>query len=395
MGNGATTSPRDRTRVDVYGLIRSTPTITRRDLARLTGIPFSTVNHAVGQLIRDGRAVEVRLPRRGKGTGSGHPAVGLSAVPPAGMVAAIDFGHSHITVAVADGAGTLLAEESMRIDVDMASEAAIEFATNALTELRLARHIERFAAVVAGVPGPIDGPTGVVKSPTILSSWVGLVPAYELETRLGVPVHVANDAALGAFGERHLGAGRLHEDFLYVKASGGVGASLFLSGAPYAGANGLAGEIGHIHLAGHTELCRCGNRGCLEAVVSARTVREQLSHSHPGTDPEDVEIGMFADPVADRILNEAGHTLGRPLADLCNLINPSALIIGGELGAAGRPLLDGVESSIKRYAQPSLAASIEVLAAELGQRAELLGAVQLATTLVRDRPTRRPPVPHP
>ena len=122
----------------------------------------------------------------------------------------------------------------------------------------------------------MDQRTGTVRSPTILSSWVGLAPAQELEERVGVPVHVENDAVLGAYGERQLGAGRDHSDFLYVKASGGIGASMVLDGAVYAGAYGLAGEIGHTQLPGHTELCRCGNRGCLEAVrLTVRTLSDK------------------------------------------------------------------------------------------------------------------------
>ena len=154
-----------------------------------------------------------------------------------------------------------------------------------------------------------------------------------------------------------------------------------LGGAPYKGATGLAGEIGHTQLPGHTELCRCGNRGCLEAVVSVRSVREQIAHTHPGIETSSVAIDQFDDAIAERILNEAGRTLGRPLADMCNLLNPSALIIGGELGAAGRALIDGVEASVRRHAQPATAAAIEILAAELGVRAELTGALQLAVSL--------------
>ena len=149
---------------------------------------------------------------------------------------------------------------------------------------------------------------------------------------------------------------------------------------PYTGANGLAGEIGHTQIPGRSELCRCGNRGCLEAVVSVRSVREQIAHTHPGIAIETLDLLRVEDSVTERILNEAGRTLGRPLANLCNLLNPSVLIIGGKLGATGRALIEGVEASVRRFAQPAIVASIEITAAELGVGAELAGAIQLAAT---------------
>lgn len=95
-------------------------------------------------------------------------------------------------------------------------------------------------------------------------------------------VHAENDAFLGAYGELRHGAGRGLEEFLYVKVSHGIGACPVINGRPYHGATGIAGEIGHTRLTAESELCRCGQRGCLEAVVSIDTVRQQVAHSHPG-----------------------------------------------------------------------------------------------------------------
>ncbi|HEY8718346.1 ROK family transcriptional regulator [Pengzhenrongella sp.] len=374
-------APRDRTREELYLLIRSGREVTRSELARVTGMSRSTVNHAVGRLLTDGRVTEVETQAKGRGSGSGRPAISLAAVASGAPVAAIDFGHSHIRVAVADALGRPLGEERLAIDVDVHAAEAMRLAAGALTRLREEHSVESLSALVAGIPGPLDRRTGMVRSPTILSSWVGLAPARELERLLDVPVHVENDALLGAYGERTCGSGRHHEDFLYVRASDGVGAGMILAGEPYKGSSGLAGEIGHTALPGRSELCRCGNRGCLEAVVSVRAIREQLAHTHPTIDPGAIDIGSFDDAIAERILNEAGRTLGSVLAHLCNLLNPSALIIGGELGCVGAPLIDGVHSSMGRYAQPATGAAIEIVPAELGVRAEITGALQLAVTL--------------
>ncbi len=373
-------SPRDRTREDLYQLIRAREDATRAELAQLTGISRSTVHHAVGRLLAEGRVRETEIRAKGPGSGSGRPAVRLRAVTSGAPVAAVDFGHSHIHVAIGDALGNSLGEQRARIDVDLRAGDAMDIATGMLAALRAEHSVERLSTIVAGIPGPVDKETGLVRSPTILSSWVGLAPALELERRIGdsIHVHIENDAVLGAYGELRGGAGRRHPNFLYIKASHGIGASMVIAGETYQGATGIAGEIGHTHLAGRTELCRCGNSGCLEAVVSVQSLLRQVAHTHPNIDPEAVSLEGLDDSITHRLLNEAGRTLGGVLADLCNLLNPGALIIGGELGAAGPSLLEGVEASIQRYAQPATADALEILPAALGTRAELTGALHLA-----------------
>lgn len=377
------TSPRDRTREDIYQLIRGSTDLTRSALVELTGLSSSTVGHAVAKLLAEGRIAESDARAKGPGSGSGRPATILNAVASGSPTGAIDFGHSHIRVAVGDDLGNVIDEVVVRLNVDRMAREGMDLASDHLERLRTTHGVGRLASVVAGIPGPVDGVTGLVCSPTILSSWVGVAPARELEARLGVPVRAENDALLGAFGELHSGAGQHHQDFLYVKASHGVGAGLVIGGRTYHGATGLAGEIGHTALAGRSELCRCGNRGCLEAVISVQAIQEQIAHTHPHLDSAQISLKALDDPITARILNEAGRTLGKVLADLCNLLNPTALIIGGELGASGQALVEGVRASVNRFAQPATAAAIEVLPAALGQRAELVGALQLAGTLAR------------
>lgn len=376
-------SLRDRTREDLYNLICAHSNVTRPMLMEITSFSRSTVNHAVGQLLSDGRIVEAELVTKGRGSGSGRPATQLIAVASGDPVAAIDFGHNHIQVAVADALGQSLGEKFLRVDVDVLATRSMDLAAALIEDLRREHSLGRFASVVAGIPGPLDARTGLVRSPTILSSWVELAPAAELERRLGVAVHVENDAVLGAYGELHRGAGSGLSNFLYVKASHGIGASVIIAGQPYKGATGLAGEIGHTHLAGHTESCRCGNRGCLEAVISVQSIRDQIAHAHPQVDPSSIDLTAHPDEVTARILNEAGRTLGGVLASLCDLLNPEALIIGGELGAAAPQLIDGIAASIQRHSQPGTAASLRIVPAELGVRAELVGALEMAAAAVR------------
>ena len=137
---------RDRTREDLYHLIRNSREITRSQLAERSGMPRSTVNHAVGRLLADGRIVEVEVRAKGPGSGSGRPAVTLAPVPSRAPVGGIDFGHSHVTVAVADGLGRLLGEERLDLDVDLHAVEALEFAAAALGAARpsaLGRQVRR------------------------------------------------------------------------------------------------------------------------------------------------------------------------------------------------------------------------------------------------------------
>ena len=376
-------SPRNRTREEIFGVIENQGAVTRAQLIHAMGLSRSTVNNAVSQLIRAGRVAEADPDTKGPGSGSGRPAGTLRIVPHGSPAGALDFGHAHIQAAVVDAGGHIVARRRAELDVDLQAEKALDQGARMLDELRRAAGLGEPGSVVAGIPGPMDADTGLVRSPTILSSWVGLDPREELRRRLGTAVHVENDAVLGALGELRQGAGRQFRDFLYVKASHGIGAGLVLGGEPYRGSMGFAGEIGHTPLPGHTDLCRCGNRGCLEAVVSVSSIRAQFDHTHPHDQGALLRFDREGDPITRRILDDAGRLLGGVLAVLCNLLNPAALVIGGELGASDGPLLDGVTDAVRRHAQPAIAQSLTILPAGLGADAELVGAAGMAASLAR------------
>lgn len=240
-----------------------------------------------------------------------------------------------------------------------------------------------------GLPGPVDVRTGRVGSSVILPGWSGLDPAAELARRLGLAVRVDNDANLGARGEAAYGAGRGRSDIVYVKVSSGIGAGLFLGGRVHGGATGMAGELGHVQVAPEGALCRCGNRGCLESVASVPALLRLLRPTH-GDDLDVqglVRLVEQGDPGARRVVDDAGRMLGRVLADLCNVLNPQTVIVGGDLGGAGEPLLDGIRDSLRRHALPAVAESLELVAGALGDRAEVLGALAL---VIAESDRRRP-----
>jgi predicted NBD/HSP70 family sugar kinase len=380
MREGSLSSLRERNRKTVIDMLRMHGTLSRAEIARRTGLSRSTVSSLVADLQGSGIVVEQEggVPMQAQG---GRPPVLLALDPVAGTALGVDFGHRHLRVAIADLSSRVLAERHRPHDVDHAADtalqAAAELVDEVLAEARIPR--ERVLAAGMGVPGPIDRATGVIGSTTILPGWAGLKPGGELERRLGLAVTADNDANLGALAEVAFGAGRGARHAIYVKVSSGIGAGLILGGRLHHGVAGIAGEIGHVQVNADGQVCRCGNRGCLETVASAPALLELLHRSH-GDDLTVrglVALAHAGDPGCRRVLSDAGRAVGRALADLCNCLNPEVLIVGGDLAAAGEPLLEGVREAIRRYALPAAAEAVRVTAGTLGERAEVLGALAL------------------
>jgi predicted NBD/HSP70 family sugar kinase len=363
-------------RAHLVAMIRDDGPVSRSELSRAIGLPRSTTTALVAELLREGLITEAPARRGGAGSGSGRPATLLSLRKPDGLVAGFDFGHRHLRVAVATGEGHILAEESIQLDVDRQADVALE-RVGELFEVVLERAgvaRDDIRAAAAGIPAPLSSRTGRVGSPTILASWVDLDPCEELHRRTGLPCTLGNDAAFGALGEMTYGAARELSDFIYVKASNGIGAALVLNGRLYRGSQGMAGEIGHTQIDPTGAWCRCGNRGCLEATVSIDVVRRQLEPlGLDPLEPEDMEH-----PVATKVLAESGRTVGVVIANLCNTLNPEAVILGGDLASTGAHFTNGVRDSVRHLAQPGPALDTEVIPTSLSGRAELLGAVACA-----------------
>ena len=348
----------------------------------MTGLSRSTVSSIVSDLIESGLLTEQNdAPGVAHGEGGGRPPVLLSLNPSAGLAVGVDFGHTHLRVAVSDLSHEVLAESWRELDVDHSANeglaAANELVDEVLNEAGVDR--DRVLGVGMGLPGPINRATGAVGSSSILPGWVGVNAAAEMERRLGLTVHVENDANLGALAEFVWGSGRSHSDVVYIKLSSGVGAGLLFGGRLHEGTGGTAGEIGHTPAQQGTAICRCGSRGCLETVASARAIAEQLgvSRSEPVSTKELLELTSNGDPAASRLIGEAGREIGVALAGLCNLLNPDCVIIGGDLSAAGELITEPIFESIRRYAILSAAEQVSVVPGTLGERAELLGALAL------------------
>ena len=354
----------------------------RAQLSRATGLSRTTVSNLVHAMIEAGQLVET--PGRGtpyKG-GSGRPPVLVTLAAPSGGVAGVDIGHRHLRVAIADRSGQVLVEDDASLDVDGHGERTLRRAAAMVTSLLERSGLERLHGLGMCVPAPIDRRSAKITS-GILPGWRDLVPASVLEGLLGVPATVDNDANLGALAEVHHGAARGVSDLVYLKVASGLGAGIVLGGRLHRGATGIAGEIGHVQIREDGRVCRCGNRGCLETEVAMPQLLALLEPAYD--EPLDAARVLALDADGDagvrRVLRDAGSTMGRALADLCNSLNPELLVVGGPLGSAPS-LLEGLRAAVDRYAQPNTAAAVRVVPGELGDRAEVRGALALALARV-------------
>ncbi len=380
VDGGSLARLRRSNRSTILAALAEAGVLSRADIARTTGLSRTTVSSLVRELLADGMVTE--RPDRGqphKG-GSGRPSTLLMLTTPPAVAVGVDLGHRHICVAVAELNSPVLAEREIVLDVDHHAAAALDSAARLVGQTVADAGIEpgRVVGVGMGIPGPLDRQTGRITS-SILPGWRDLAPGEELQQRLHLPVSVDNDANMGARGELAYGAARGLQDVIYVKVSNGLGAGLVLSGRLYHGTTGIAGELGHVQLREDGAVCRCGSRGCLETQVAAPKLVELLQPAHDETLTVDriLELARQHDAGVNRVLDDAGRAIGRALADLCNTLNPAAIVVGGTIGASDA-LLHGIRDSVDRYAQPNTVAAVRIIPGELAERAEVMGAVALA-----------------
>ncbi len=366
-------------------LLECSGPLTRSELAALAGLPPTTVAGIVAELLR-ARLVVEGSPTTPRG-GAGRPARTLAPAGPSRVVGVLGLRDGRLRAAVATLGGTVLVERSEPVDggeyaadardpqADLhrmldravALEPSADLLLTVLSDAGISER--RVAEVVVSVARPLAGE-------------IDLAP---LRDRLGVPVVAENDANLGALGEAAFGAGRGLDSFVYLMLGHGVGAGLIFGGRLHRGAAGFAGELGHVQVQEEGGLCVCGGRGCLRLLVgpslldfAARAYAARLSI------PEVLSLAAHHEPGVRRVFADLGRSVGRPLATLCTMLDPAAVVVDGSLGAAGEPVMSGIREAIDRHATPVVADSVRVLPGELGERAWVLGGVALARQMSLD-----------
>ncbi|MGW6173838.1 ROK family transcriptional regulator [Arthrobacter sp. NPDC055138] len=349
--------------------------LTQAELSRQTGLSTATVSNIVKAMAEDG------LISTEPTTSSGRRALSVRIDGRGAVAVGVDFGRRHVQVVLVSLDHRVLAADAVELPLGHDAEQGIDAAARLVQRLLDEQSVSPGAVlgVGAGIPGPIDRRTGTVIHGAILPEWVGINLLARLQERFGADVFVDNDANLGALAQVSWGPYQHAQNLVFLKIGSGIGAGLVLNGELYYGHIGVTGEIGHATVAEHGVICRCGNRGCLETVASTSTMIDLLSHGRnaPIGTEDIVRIALDGDPAALRVIDDAGLAVGRALANVCNLLNPEFIVVGGPLTGLGGILLDPVRRGLLRHVVPVVGESTELAMSTLGSRAEALGAATL------------------
>lgn len=363
---------------DVLQLFMDGAAHSRTDLAALTGMARSTLQERLDVLISLGLIGTIT---DGASTG-GRPPQRLALLPDARLILAIDLGASHLRVALTDLSPTLVAQSQLPISFADGPVAILESALVLADELLASqqRTREDVIAIGMGVPGPVNFETGRPANPPIMPGWDGFdIPAW-FQQHLDALVVVDNDVNLMAIGEKdQLETGS--EDFIFVKLATGIGSGIISGGLLQRGAQGTAGDIGHVRIRrGDGIFCHCGNEGCLEAVAAgpkiATALREQGIEAHSNTDV--VALVNSGNIQAIHAVRQAGRDLGEVLAASVSLLNPSLIVVGGRISAAGEHLLAGIREVVYQRGAPLSTQHLQIRTSLSWEVGALRGASMIA-----------------
>ena len=355
-------------------LLRDGRPRTRSELASVTGLARSTVTQRVDALLASGL---IGPAGEAVSTG-GRPPTTFSFRPGARVVLAADLGATHARLALTDMAGVVLAEDRADIAIALGPETVLDWVVEHGRALLSAagRDTGELLGVGIGLPGPVEHSTGRAVNPPIMPGWDHFDVAGHVRASLDRPVLVDNDVNIMALGEHHV-AWPTASHLLFVKVATGIGCGIVSEGSVYRGAQGAAGDMGHIHVPnGEQRPCRCGNTGCLEAVASGHALAEALTvEGVPATGARDVvELSRSGSVPALRALRQAGRDIGEVLAAAVNMFNPSVIVIGGALAMAGDHLLAGAREIIYQRSLPLATENLSIVSSKAGESAGVIGA---------------------
>ena len=390
----------------VLRLIRSGTADTRRELEEVTGLGRAVVADRVATLGAFGLVDESVTA----GSSGGRAPRRIRFRADAGHILVAAIGNTSLGVGLVDLGGQLLVEHHERSDIGVGSGA--ELGSGVETEYILERLTELFDLEIAdpagslpwgiglAVPRPVELVAGrangsrVGKAPHGEAdrgrAGVELVIAPRLGERFGVQVHVDNDAHLMALSELRSGRGMGRDDLLFLKVGTSVSVGFCLGGRVHRGANGYAGDIGHLVVEDGGPRCRCGNFGCLEAVAGGTALaREARAAGETGTSPylaklfaegrelSAVDVGhgaYLADPFCVELLSRVGRVIGVSLAALVSSYDPSLVVVGGGVAQAGEVLMAAMRESLYRNSRSKALVDVTVVRSEMGRTGSLMGA---------------------
>jgi predicted NBD/HSP70 family sugar kinase len=363
-------------------LIRDGRASTRAELVELTGLARSTVAQRVDALL----AQRLVVPAGSSVSTGGRPPKTFAFNRAGGVVLAADLGATHSRVAVTDLAGDVLAEGREDIAIAEGPAPVLTWLEGMFERLLEEAGADRQAVrgVGVGVPGPVEFKTGTPVAPPIMPGWDGYGVSDHLRPIYDAPVLVDNDVNIMALGE-HWARWRDTQHLLFVKIGTGIGCGVITDGRIHRGAQGAAGDIGHIHVPDHDDvICRCGNLGCLEAIAGGGAMAAHLAAMGiPAENGRDVVRHVReGKPEAMRLVRQAGRELGGVLASAVNFFNPGVIVVGGDIAHADEHLLAGVREVIYRRSTALATRSIRIARSTLDDRAGVIGAAVMVIEAV-------------
>ncbi len=365
----------------MFALIRDGVANTRSAVREATGLSRTAVASRVAALAGRGLVTE---REEGPSTG-GRPPTLLRFNADAGVVLAVAIGRSRTQLAIANLAGTIEVHTDIDLDGGVGPDDLMPDLVKRLEVLLVESGHDTSAVHGVGLsmPGTVDLAHGASLDSPIMSGWDGIELEPYFRTLTSAPVVVDNDANVMALAEWR-GHYRGVDDLLLLKLSTGLGAGIIAGGALQRGAVGAAGEFGHNKvLAAQGLPCRCGDTGCVEAIAGGWTlVREMQQQGHTvGHIRDVVDLAHRGEPEARRLLRESGRHIGEAIAPAVNLLNPAAIVVGGDMARAYDILVAGLRETLYGNATALATRILQVGPTALGERT----AVQGSAVLILDR----------
>ena len=377
----------------IIAALRKHDTISRTDIARLTGWSRPKVTTEVGKLTKRGILIE-----SGEGTSQGgrRPRL-LRFNHQLGYIVGVDIGATSMDIAIADLNAQVLARDCGPADVrdePLDLLGAVKQRVLALLA-KLNLRPQQVLGVGVGVPGPVDFIKGILVAPPLMPAWEGFsIRGYFHAFFPSAFIAVDNDVNLMALGELKSGAGTGQEDFIFIKIGTGIGAGIVCNSQIHRGHNGSAGDIGHICADHNGPICRCGNIGCLEALAAGPAIADRGTEAaQNGSSPtlaqklaangvlrsEDVAAAVReGDRAAIEIVQSSGRAIGDVLAGLVNFFNPSMILVGGGVSNIGNQLLASLRQAVLRRSTALATRELIVSYSPMGGEAGVTGAIHLA-----------------
>jgi predicted NBD/HSP70 family sugar kinase len=360
---------------EIFHRIRLEPRISQRDIVARTGFDKSTVSSIVNRF--DELGLIVRSPN-GPENRPGRPTEGLSISPDSGLLVGVQVEADALAFIVSGLDGVPLEATRHSFDGALAGlETTIALGIRRI--LAASSRSDRVLGIGVSLPGLVNSMGVLVHAPVF--GWRDVPILSLLGQTIQSPLFIGNDGKAAAMAEHMFGSCVDVKDFLYLFSGSGVGGAIVIDGQIHRGANGLAGEFGHIKVVPHGRLCSCGAMGCLSAYLSESALTAEINHltaSSVRTFAEVLDRAERGDEVVLDVLDEAAEVLGSALASLINVFNTPLIVLGGDTSRASRFLKPGLMRSLRRLAHPAMYAQSDIRFSQLSAAKPYLGGIALA-----------------